>query len=254
MTDVTRRGWMLGWMGMAAPGPDDGREIVNEALRRVDSTSLRYEGTLTTTSAKGKKTSRRWRVEHLGRYGEGKTRIRFLDPPDVRGVALLILSRAEGPADQWLWIPAVSRSRRVGLQDRSTRFFGTDFTFEDLEERHPEREALRLLGEATVDGARCWRVEGVSRNRRESQYDRRVYSIESNEYVLLQAEKYSGDSALRILRNRGLEKVQGIWTARHIEMSDLRRGSRTVLEIATIQYNLPLKESAFLPSALAEEP
>jgi len=253
MTDYTRRDWILGWMGTAFPDASTGREIVNEALRRAESMSIRHEGTLTTTNVKGKKTTRRWRVEHIGRYGAGKTRIRFLDPPDVRGVALLILSRTDGPADQWLWIPAVSRNRRVGLQDRSTRFFGTDFTFEDLEERNPEREEQHLLGEEAVEGARCWRIESGSRIRRESQYSRRVYSIRTGDYVLWQAEKYSGDSVLRVLRNRQLERIQGIWTARHVEMSDLRRGSKTLLEIESIEYNLPLKESAFLPSSLAEE-
>ena len=254
MTDITRRNWIGGWLAVAAPGSRSALEIVQEAYRRSESSSVRYQGVLTTTNAGGRKTVRRWRVERICRYGAGKVRIRFLDPPDVRGVALLIVNRPDGPADQWMWVPAVARSRRVGLQDRSTRFFGTDFSFEDLEERPPDREQHRLLGEEVVEGARCWRIEAKPRNARESQYSHWVYSIRMDSYAFWQVDKYEGSVLARVLRDRELETIQGILTARQVEMRDPRRGSRTTLAIGAIEYNLPLKESAFLPSSLAEEP
>ena len=52
---------------------------------------------------------------------------------EVNGVALLIHNHTDRASDQWMWTPALQRDRRIALQDRSTRFFGTDFSFEDLE-------------------------------------------------------------------------------------------------------------------------
>ena len=53
-----------------------------------------------------------------------------------------------------MWTPAIERDRRIALQDRSTRFFGTDFSFEDLEERDVDQYDYALLGEEAIDGAR----------------------------------------------------------------------------------------------------
>ena len=66
-----------------------------------------------------------------------------------------------------MWTPAIQRERRIALQDRSTRFFGTDFTFEDLEERDVDRSTYRLLGEEQMMGATCWKIE-TKRNRKSS--------------------------------------------------------------------------------------
>ena len=60
-----------------------------------------------------------------------------------------------------MWTPAIERDRRIALQDRSTRFFGTDFSFEDLEERDVDQYDYALLGEETVDGAPCWKIQSM---------------------------------------------------------------------------------------------
>ena len=68
-------------------------------------------------------------------HGESKSVLRFTAPAEVKGVALLVVNHPDRASDQWMWTPAIERDRRIALQDRSTRFFGTDFSFEDLEER-----------------------------------------------------------------------------------------------------------------------
>ena len=61
--------------------------------------------------------------------------------------------------DQWIWRPAIGREQRIALQDRSTRFFGTDFSFEDLEERDVAQFDYKLLGE---EGG-AWKLESTPR-------------------------------------------------------------------------------------------
>jgi hypothetical protein len=60
-----------------------------------------------------------------------------------------------------MWTPAINRERRIALQDRSTRFFGTDFSFEDLEERDTDQYDYKLLAEESLDGAPCWKIQGT---------------------------------------------------------------------------------------------
>ena len=114
---------------------DDAQGIVEEAQRRVTTSSERYAGLLQSFSGDGKTSEKRWIFERIGAHGDSKTIIRFTEPAEVVGVTLLIVNHAERASDQWMWTPALQRDRRIVLQDRSTRFFGTDFSFEDLEER-----------------------------------------------------------------------------------------------------------------------
>src|SRR5438132_11168573 len=139
----------------------DPRQIVEESQRRTMTQSQRYEGTLRVIDAKNKITEKRWQYDRIGSHGSSKAVLRFTAPAEVKGVALLITNHPDRASDQWMWTPALQRERRIALQDRSTRFFGTDFSFEDLEERDVNQYDYRLLGEQTIDGAACWRIEST---------------------------------------------------------------------------------------------
>src|SRR5881392_4177830 len=139
----------------------DPRQIVEEAQRRTTSQSQRYEGTLQVIDAKNKITEKRWIYDRTGSHGDSKAVLRFIAPAEVKGVALLIVNHPDRSSDQWMWTPAINRERRIALQDRSTRFFGTDFSFEDLEERDVSQFDYALRGDETIDGAICWRIEST---------------------------------------------------------------------------------------------
>ena len=231
----------------------DARQIVEEAQRRQRASSQRYEGSLTVTAKSGKTTGKRWLYERLGSHGSGKTLLRFTAPAEVKGVALLILNHPDRASDQWMWTPAIQRERRIALQDRSTRFFGTDFSFEDLEERDVGQYDYRLLGEEAVDGAPAWRIEWRPRKTKVSQYTHAVVWIRKDNYAMARVESFAKDQLARRLHFRQIENVQGIWTARVLEMEDLRRSSRTILKFETLQYNVPLKDENFTLQALRRE-
>jgi hypothetical protein len=231
----------------------DPRQIVEEAQRRTTSQSQRYEGTLKVVDARNKITEKRWRYDRVGSHGSSKAVLRFLAPADVKGVALLILNHPERSSDQWMWTPNINRERRIALQDRSTRFFGTDFSFEDLEERDTDQFDYKLLGEEMIDGAACWKVESKPRQSKVSQYTRSIIWIRRDNFVLAQIENYSKDQLVRRARYSEIRNVQGIWTAHQIDMHDLKRNSHTILKIEKLEYNMPMKEDAFTLQALRRE-
>jgi hypothetical protein len=231
----------------------DARQIVEEAQRRTRASSQRYEGTLTVTNKSGRTAQKRWRYERLGSHGNSKTVLRFTAPAEVKGVALLVINHPDRASDQWMWTPAIQRERRIALQDRSTRFFGTDFSFEDLEERDVDQYDYKLLGEEAVDGAACWRIEWRPKATRRSQYTHAVVWIRKDNYAFAKVDSYIQDQMVRRLHFRDIRNVQGIWTAHTLDMEDLRRGSRTVLQFETLQYNLPLRAEEFALQALRRE-
>lgn len=229
----------------------DARQIVAESQKRTRSDSQRYEGTLKVTDASRKVTEKRWIYDRLGSHGNSKTVLRFNAPPEVKGVALLVVNHPDRASDQWMWTPALGRERRIAFQDRSTRFFGTDFTFEDLEERDTDQYTYKMLLEEPLDGALCWKME--SRPTKSSQYTHSYVWIRKDNYVPAQIESYKGAKLIRRLRYSDIQNVQGIWTPRRLEMHDLGRDSRTVLTLDKLEYNLPLKEEQFTIQGLRRE-
>src|SRR5262249_7000665 len=154
---------------------------------------------------------------------------RFTAPAEVKGVALLVVNHQDRSSDQWMWTPAIDRDRRIALQDRSTRFFGTDFSFEDMEERDVNQFDFELTRAESIDRASCWRIEARPRHGKVSQYTLSKFWIRLDNYVPVQYENYVKDQAVRRLHQTDLRQVQGIWTPCTSEMTDLKRNSKTVL-------------------------
>src|SRR5260370_36531448 len=158
----------------------DVRQIVSEAQNRSRSKSQRYEGTLEVIGSSNKVSLKRWIYERIGSFGESKSILRFTAPPEVKGVALLIVNHPDRASDQWMWTPAIERDRRIALQDRSTRFFGTDFSFEDLEERDVDQYDYSMLGNDTIAGAACWKIQSTPKKSRSSQYSRSILWVRND--------------------------------------------------------------------------
>jgi hypothetical protein len=246
-------------LALAASGPgwrtsalaaDNAQQIATEAQRRTTTKSERYEGLLQSFNAGGKTSEKRWIFERLGAHGDSRSVIRFTAPADVRGVALLIVNHPDRPSDQWMWTPALQRDRRIALQDRSTRFFGTDFSFEDLEEREAAHYDHTLLGEEAVGGAAAWRLQAVPKPSRSSQYTRQVLWIRKNDYAVVRIDSYVKDRVVRRLDMSDIRAVNGILTAHDTVMHDLPRGTRTRLTLDKVEYNLPLSDDDFTLQAL----
>jgi hypothetical protein len=231
----------------------DARQIMEEAQKRTDASSQHYEGLLQVFDARGKVSDKRWTFDRIGSHGTSKAVLRFTAPAEVKGVALLVVNHPERASDQWMWTPAIGRDRRIALQDRSTRFFGTDFSFEDLEERDVSQYDYALDGEETIDGTPCWRVSATPRQTKVSQYTRSKVWVRKDNYAYAQVESFVKEVIARRLHYRQIEQVQGIWSARVLEMNDLRRKSRTLLTLEKLQYNVPMQESDFTLQALRRE-
>src|SRR6202451_3143444 len=205
----------------------DARQIVAESENRSRSKSQQYEGTLEVIGASNKISIKRWMFERIGSYGSSKAILRFTAPAEVKGVALLIVNHQDRASDQWMWTPALERDRRIALQDRSTRFFGTDFSFEDLEEREVNQFDYKLQGEESLDGQPCWKIESKPKESMFSQYTSSLMMIRKDNYVVIQIENFTKDKLVRRIHYSDVQQQDGIWVGRTMEVLDANRGSRT---------------------------
>jgi len=228
----------------------DARAIVEESQRRSEARFYQYDGLLQSYDTNNTVTEKRWVIDRQGSHGQSKSVLRFTAPPEVKGVALLIFNHPDRASDQWMWTPAIERDRRIAFQDRSTRFFGTDFTFEDLEERDVDQYDHAMLGADTIDGAACWKIQSTPKKTRSSQYTRSIVWIRKDNYTTVRLDNFIKDDVVRRLLSSNLENIQGIWTARLLDMTDLRRGTHTRLTLQQVKYNSFMKDEAFTLQAI----
>ena len=239
---------MVFLMAAGAAMAQDGRQIMQEVQKRQHSTSMRYEGTLQTvpvgtTNAKHIVT-RHWVFQRLGDFGNAKTMIRFTSPPDMKGVAMLIVNHPTMASDEWTWRPNAAHEQRVPIGDRGDRFFGTDFSYEDLEERDVDQFDYTLTGEAGGQ----WRID--AKPRKASEYTHSYIFIDKTNYVYNRIETYNKKGPVKAIEFRDYKMVQGIWTPTAALIADGISRSRTVLAYEKVEYNLPLKEEDFTVEAL----
>jgi hypothetical protein len=228
----------------------DPKTIMTEVQKRSTADSQKYEGVLEVIDSSGRTSEKRWGYERLGSAGQSKVVIRFTTPNEVKGVALLVVNYPDRASDQWMWTPAINRERRVATQDRRSRFFGTDFSFEDLEERDVEHFVYSLQGEETIDGEPCWKIVATPTAGKKSQYTTSTYWVRKNNYTYAQIENFTDNKLIRRLKYKQVENIQGIWTARILEVEDVTRKSRTILTLDSVAYNVPLSADQFTVPAL----
>jgi hypothetical protein len=139
-------------------------------------------------------------------------------------------------------------------QERSARFIGTDFTFEDITERVLDDFNYRLIGEAeTIEGHKTWKIEAIPSDPSRSQYKYIYYWVAQDVPVILHAEMYDAQGhEVRVLHASQIKRVSGITGARRTEMTSVQTGTKTILTIEDAKFNLAMDEKLFTPEELGK--
>jgi hypothetical protein len=233
------------------PAPD-ARKIVEGVYRQDTSRDATWRAVMEVVDKKGTVRRKKFVFRKLGSLGNSKTLARFTDPPEVRGVGLLSLNQQGASDRQWMYTPAIQRTRRIAPQERSRRFLGTDFTNEDLAERVLDDFTYRLLSEGEViDGRKTYKIEARPVAPDRSQYKFVHLWVAQDIPYTVYAEMYdqSGQKA-RLLHASELQQVSGIWVAKRVQISTPAENTRTILIIEEIRFNTGLKEELFTQQAL----
>ncbi|MCG3191380.1 MAG: hypothetical protein DIJKHBIC_00606 [Thermoanaerobaculia bacterium] len=234
----------------------DARKLLEEAESRHRTKSQEYAGELTVTSKEGKVRRKGWKSYRDGYAGDSKLLIRFLDPPEVRGVSFLSLAKPGKNPDQWLYLPSMKRERRIASQDRDSSFVGTDFNYEDMEEFDHKKYRVDLDGEETLDGQPVWRIlarpdEAAGK----SLYEKKILFLRKDLLILVRVESFKKgekEPAKRLLLS-DIQKTDGHWVARRLEMTDLKKGSRTVVLLKELAFDRQQAEGRFTLQNLTRE-
>lgn len=242
----------------AAPafGQADAKAIMAGVYEQDTSRDVTLRATLDVTDKDGHTVRKRFVLRRVGSFGNGKTLVRFTDPAEIRGVALLSINEPGAPPRQWIYTPATERARSVSPRERSEPFAGSDFTYEDIAERSLDDFTYKILpAEDIIENHKTYKVEATPVTPERSQYKYIYYWVAQDVPCILHAEMYGPDGMkLREMHASGLRKAEGIWGARRTEMRTIPEGTKTVLTIDEIHFNTGLDEALFTPEALEKNP
>jgi outer membrane lipoprotein-sorting protein len=175
-----------------------GLAIAQEAERRyrgyVDSSAAL---TMVLRNSRGQESRRTLRIESLEVAGDGdKSLCLFDSPADVKGTALLTYAHKTQDDDQWLYLPAVKRVKRIASSNRSGSFVGSEFAYEDLASQEIEKYSHRYLRDEAVDGNDCFVLSRVPVDPKTSGYSRQEIWIDQAEYRTLKVEYFGRNGSL----------------------------------------------------------
>ena len=190
---------------------------------------------------------------------EKRTAIFYLSPRSVKGTALLTYDYAdpETDDDQWLYLPALRKVRRIGAADRGDYFLGTDFTYEDIKkESRISQEDYRhkTLAQEDLDGVPTYKIESIPINddvAEELGYGRIVFWVDREIWMVRRTEYWDVQgNPLKTVQVGDIRNIQGIWTAHRVEADNHKTGHRTRLLYSNVDYKSGVDDDIFTKRAL----
>lgn len=220
-------------LSAAAETPEDkGLAIAVEAHERDQGWGdSRADMKMILRNQQGETSEREIRVRNLEVDGDGdKSLIIFDQPADVAGTAFLSYTHATEPDDQWLYLPALKRVKRIASANKSGPFMGSEFAFEDLSSQEVEKYSYKWLRDEALDGRECFVVERIPEYRH-SGYTKQVAWIDKEHYRPWKVEYYDRKGAhLKTLTFHEYEQyLDQYWRAHRMEMVNHLNGKSTTL-------------------------
>lgn len=175
----------------------------------------------------------------------------FLSPKDQKGTALLTHQHKARDDDQWLYLPALKRVKKIASSKKSGPFMGSEFSFEDIGGQSIEDYTYKYLRDESYEGQDCFVVESypVDKN---SGYTRIVTWVDKEHYRTLKAEFYDRKkSHLKTLTANGFKQYEGkFWRPGEMLMVNHQTGRSTILKQNNIKFKTGLSESDFNKNSL----
>ncbi len=200
----------------------------------------------------GRQSQRQLRVQVLEVAGDGnKSLFVFDEPRDVQGTAFLVHAHREGSDDQWLYLPALRRVKRISSANQSGSFMGSEFTYEDLTPAEVERFTYRHLRDEPCGVLTCAVTERVPVDRR-SNYSRHLVWHDRDELRIHKIEYYDRKNAhLKTLTVSGHRQyLDRYWRADEMTMVNHLTGKSTVVTWADYRFRTGLEDSDFTQTSL----
>jgi len=223
-----------------------GTQIIDKTYNRPtgeDQTSILK---MTLTNKQGKQRVRT--IKQFSKdFGNVEKNIMFFQTPaDVKNTSFMNWSyNSDKSDDQWIYLPALKRVKRISSDSKSDYFMGSDFTYDDLGDRKLNADNHKLLREEKINGKNCYVVESISKDE-DYMYSKTITWIDKSNFVGVKKEFYDEDEELlKILTIKKVEKIAGFYVVTNSEMKNTQKNHITSITLSNVKINNGISASKF---------
>ncbi len=201
----------------------------------------------------GQESRRKIRIRTLEVENDGDKSLMIFDTPrDVKGTAFLTFSHKKGDDDQWLYLPALKRVKRISSRNKSGSFMGSEFSYEDIASQEVEKYTYKWLRDERYAGHDCFVVDSYPVDRKNSGYTRQTAWRDKTEYRIWKVEYFDRKGAkLKTLTFDGYKRyLDKFWRPDSMKMVNHQNGKSTELIWSNYRFRTGLKDSDFNRNSL----
>jgi hypothetical protein len=178
----------------------------------------------------------------------------FIEPADVKDTAFLTYDYDEPHKDddQWMYLPALHKTKRIASSDKTSSFMGSDFSYADMTKRPIELYDFQLVKEMEVRGHPVWVIKSTPRTDEVVErygYTESLLLVRKDNHVVVRAvHQVEEGGKLKYYDVKSLEKIDGIWTPLEVTMTTKKGGHtehRTVMKWDDVKYGQDLDPDLF---------
>ncbi|MDE0940017.1 MAG: outer membrane lipoprotein-sorting protein [Pirellulales bacterium] len=225
-----------------------GRDIMQKVNDRDDGDRSISEMEMILIDKNGKQ-----RVRKIKTYGreqgqQTQSLMFFLTPADVKNTGFLTYDYDESGKDddQWLYLPALRKTKRIASGDKSGSFMGTDLNYSDMTSPDIDLYKYTLMKETKVRGQKVWQIKSVPKTKAEvekSGYSKSVIWIRQDNYMMTRAVRWVYNKKRnKYFDAKKIEKTDGIWIATELHVTT-KSGKKTLHKTILLQKNIHFNQA-----------
>jgi len=224
----------------------NGREIMEKVNARDTGDRSITEMEMILIDKKGNKRVRKLKTFGLEKGKDSLSLMFFLSPADVRNTGFLTFDYDESGKDddQWLFLPALRKTKRIAAGDKSGSFMGSDLNYSDMTSPDLNLYEYTLMKETEVNGQKVWQIKSVPKTKAEAEksgYSKSVVFIRQDNYVMIRGVRWVHKKKRnKYLDVRKLEKIDGIWVSTELHVttkSGKKTLHKTILKQKNVHFN-----------------
>lgn len=244
-------GFIVGSFGLAAGLAAEltADQILAEVDVTMGSDSKIMSQQMTLISSSGQERTREIQLQNKRTTDKDFMLVRFLAPSDVRGTGLLM-----DDDDTWLYLPALGRSRRIAGHAKKGSFMGSDLSYDDMEQLGMTGFGASftpvLLHSEALGDTETYVME-LHPTDSDSEYSKLVMWVDQQRFLPRKIQYMDLDGQLlKVLHNEGIQEVDGRWLASTMEMENVQEGTKTLLQVSDVEFNVDISDSIFTVRSL----
>ena len=222
------------------------REIIEKVYNRAEGDDQTSKLTMILINKSGKERIRKIQQFTKDMGDMEKSIMFFHSPADIKNTSFMNWSYDDDKSDdQWIYLPALKKTKRISSDSKSDYFMGSDFTYDDLGDRKLDDDTHQLMREETTDGVAYYVVESIPKDE-DYMYSKTITWIRKDNFIGLKKEFYDEDEdLLKILHIKEFEEISGLLIITNSEMHNLQKDHKTKMVVSDIQINTGISDSKF---------